>query len=58
MGRPEYGNDVVGHVLGAPSTKDRQKIEAAERFVADHVLLLLEEPMDRAIHAINSYDPV
>ena len=58
VGRPECGNDVIGHVLGAPSTKDRQKIEAAERFVADHVLLLLEEPMDRVIHAINSYDPV
>ncbi len=58
VGRPDPGRDVIGHVLGDPSPKDQQKIEAAERFVADHVLLLLEEPMDRVMHAINSYDPL
>lgn len=57
VGRPRRGGDVIGHVLGNPGSEDRQRIEAAERFAAEHLLLLLEEPIDRVMYEINSYDP-
>lgn len=61
VGRPAgAGADadgVVGHVLTAPGAADRQRIEAAERFAAEHALRLLDEPIDRVMHAVNSYHP-
>lgn len=57
VGRPDAAGDVVGHVLTAPGAADRQRIEAAERFAADHVLRLVDEPIDRVMHALNSYAP-
>ncbi len=58
VGRPaSAGGDVIGHVLGAPGSDDRQRIEAAERFAAEHVLRLVDEPVDRVMHAVNSYHP-
>jgi len=55
VGRPAAGGDVIGHVLGAPGADDRQRIEAAERFAAEHVLRLADEPIDRVMHAVNAY---
>ena len=57
VGRPERGGDVIGHVLGTPGADDRLRIDAAERFAADHALRLLEQPIDPVMHAVNSYDP-
>ena len=57
VGRPDGSGDVIGHVLGAPRADDRRRIEAAERFAAEHVLRLLSEPIDRVMHALNSYQP-
>jgi len=57
VGRPDGSGDVIGHVLGAPGADDRRRIEAAERFAAEHVLRLLSEPIDRVMHALNSYEP-
>ena len=57
VGRPDAGGDVVGHVLGAPDSGDQQRIAAAERFAAEHVLRLVGEPIDRVMHEVNSYDP-
>jgi PTH1 family peptidyl-tRNA hydrolase len=57
VGRPDAGREVIGHVLGTPGRDDRQRIEAAERFAAEQVVRLVDEPMDRVMHAVNSYDP-
>lgn len=57
VGRPDGRGDVIGHVLGTPGSDDRQRIEAAERFAAEHVLRLVHEPIDRVMHAVNSYEP-
>lgn len=57
VGRPDAAGDVVGHVLTAPGAADRERIEAAERFAAEHVPRLVDEPIDRVMHALNSYAP-
>lgn len=58
VGRPADGVEVISHVLGTPNAEDRQRIGAAERFAAEHVLGLLDQPIDRVMHVVNSYDPV
>ena len=57
VGRPDGRGDVIGHVLGAPGSDDRRRIEAAERFAAEHVPRMLNEPIDRVMNAVNSYEP-
>ena len=57
VGRPDGRGDVIRHVLGAPGAEDHQRIDAAERFAAEHVLRLANEPIDRVMHAVNSYEP-
>lgn len=57
VGRPDGRGDVIRHVLGTPGAEDHQRIDAAERFAAEHVLRLANEPIDRVMHAVNSYEP-
>ena len=53
VGRPENGNTVVDHVLGAPGGEDSRQIDAACRRGADALLRLSTGHFDRLSEEIN-----
>ena len=55
IGRPEFGGEVVTHVLSRPSKLEAEAIATAMEFCADQIISLLETPFAKVATQINSY---
>ncbi len=57
IGRPDYKGQVVGHVLGAPSREEEERISEAVRKAAQSVLTLVTDGPVKVMNAVNRREP-
>jgi peptidyl-tRNA hydrolase, PTH1 family len=57
IGRPDHKGQVVGHVLGAPSSTDERLIDDAVRKAAQSVLTLVTDGPAKVMNAVNRREP-
>ena len=58
VGRPEAGNDVVGHVLGGFNTSEARHLEAVIERAADIVEQVMKHGVGAAMNRVNGLPPV
>jgi PTH1 family peptidyl-tRNA hydrolase len=54
IGRPAAGVSVVDHVLGIPSSDERDLLESAVTAAAEGILRRLNEPVERIMNELNA----
>jgi len=57
IGHPGHRDQVVGFVLKAPPSAERDLIHRAIEHAGDHIAQLVEGPQEQAIEKINAYRP-